>query len=108
MSEKRTSMPSRLDDRPSRGRADLSRIRRVSDTEIRRSSPPELAGLPKDFWAGARLVPPVAKQPVSIRLDADVLEWFRRQGPRYQSRINAALLAFMHATGTARAGRAKK
>jgi len=31
----------------------------------------------------------------SVRLDQDVLEWFRRQGPGYQSRINALLRAYM-------------
>ena len=31
------------------------------------------------------------KKPVTMRLDADVLAWFKQGGPRYQSRINAAL-----------------
>ena len=35
------------------------------------------------------------KQAISIRLDPDVLEWFRSQGDRYQSRMNAALRAYM-------------
>jgi uncharacterized protein (DUF4415 family) len=35
--------------------------------------------------------------PVSVRLDQDVLDWFKGQGPRYQSRINAVLRAFMEA-----------
>ncbi len=35
------------------------------------------------------------KKPVAMRLDADVLDWFQRQGPGYQTRINAALRAFM-------------
>jgi uncharacterized protein (DUF4415 family) len=38
---------------------------------------------------------PTPKVPVSVRLDRDVLEWFKAQGPRYQSRINAVLRAFM-------------
>jgi uncharacterized protein (DUF4415 family) len=37
----------------------------------------------------------VAKQPISLRVDADVLDWFKAQGPRYQSRINAVLRSFM-------------
>ena len=35
------------------------------------------------------------KKPVTLRLDADVLAWFKKQGPKYQSRINRALRALM-------------
>ena len=50
-----------------------------------------------DIYEGNRLVrrgrPPSRnpKRPVSVRLDADVLAHFRRSGPGWQSRINAAL-----------------
>ena len=82
--------------RPSgRGRADLQRLRRVTDTGIRATSPPELADLPAGFWDTAVVVEPVVKQPVSLRVDEDVLQWFKEQGPRYQSRMNAVLRSFM-------------
>jgi uncharacterized protein (DUF4415 family) len=35
------------------------------------------------------------KKPVTLRLDADVLAWFQREGRRYQTRINAALRRVM-------------
>ena len=35
------------------------------------------------------------KKPVTLRLDADVLAWFKRQGPGYQTRINRALRKLM-------------
>jgi uncharacterized protein (DUF4415 family) len=35
------------------------------------------------------------KKPVTLRLDADVLAWFRRDGRRYQTRINSALRSLM-------------
>ena len=35
------------------------------------------------------------KKPVTLRLDADVLAWFKRDGKRYQTRINAALRKVM-------------
>ncbi len=35
------------------------------------------------------------KKPIAMRLDADVLDWFQRQGPGYQTRINAALREYM-------------
>jgi len=70
-------------------------LRRVSEATIQRTSPRDLRALPDDFWASAQVVEPVAKQPISLRVDADVLDWFKAQGPRYQSRINAVLRSFM-------------
>ena len=67
----------------------------MSDAEIERTSPPELANLPADFWDSARLIPAINKEAISLRVDADVLTWFRAQGPRYQSRMNAVLRAYM-------------
>jgi uncharacterized protein (DUF4415 family) len=67
----------------------------VTEREIRETSPPDLGDLPDDFWAGASVVEPVGKRAISLRVDADVLEWFRAQGPRYQSRINAVLRSYM-------------
>lgn len=48
-------------------------------------------------WANARLVTPPAKQPISIRLDEDVLAWFKAQEGAYQTRINAVLRTYMEA-----------
>jgi uncharacterized protein (DUF4415 family) len=84
-------------ERPERGRADLAKLRRITDREIERTSPPELTGLPDDFWDGATVVNPVPKQPISLRVDRDVLAWFKAQGPRYQSRINAVLRSYVSA-----------
>jgi uncharacterized protein (DUF4415 family) len=99
-------MPKRIREQPSRGRADLEYLRRVSDEEIERTSPPELANLPDDFWDSAVMVPPVLKEPISLRVDEDVLAWFRKSGPRYQSRMNAVLRSYM--TAKRRKGKAKK
>jgi len=40
------------------------------------------------------LKPVTGKTSVSLRIDADVLEWFKAQGPGYQTRMNAVLRAF--------------
>ena len=85
---------------PLRGRADLAGLRRQSDRAIADSAPPELADLPADFWDDAELVWPAPKQAISLRLDRDVLQWFRAQGPRYQSRINAVLRTYMSRVGS--------
>ena len=74
---------------------DWDKFLNMTDEEIERTSPPELRNLPDDFWDDAVLVEPVVKTPISIRLDEDVLDWFRRSGPRYQSRINAVLRSYM-------------
>lgn len=95
MSVKRTGKQSKAAKRPARGRADLARLRSLSDAEIARTSPPELADLPADFWRGAALVMPVAKEAISLRVDEDVLQWFRSLGPRYQTRMNAVLRSYM-------------
>jgi uncharacterized protein (DUF4415 family) len=45
---------------------------------------------------GLRPVPPKAS--LSLRLDADVVRWFKSQGPGYQTRMNAVLRAFKDAS----------
>lgn len=67
----------------------------MSEAEIARTSPRDLADLPADFWDGATLVMPVAKEAISLRVDQDVLRWFRSLGPRYQTRMNAVLRSYM-------------
>ena len=91
---KRSKPPSRKTT-PTKGRADLVRLRRMTDREIDRTSPPELRDLPDDFWQDARVVTPVAKQAISIRLDTDIVAWFRATGTRYQTRMNAVLRSYV-------------
>jgi uncharacterized protein (DUF4415 family) len=46
-------------------------------------------------WSKAQVVLPPDKQAISIRLDRDVIEFFKAQGAGYQTRINAVLRHFM-------------
>ncbi len=48
-------------------------------------------------WSRAQVAMPRPKQPISVRLDADVLEFFKSQGRGYQTRINAVLRSYMKA-----------
>lgn len=48
---------------PRRGRADLKHLRAMTEAEIRRTSPPELANLPRDFWKNGKLIKPAARRP---------------------------------------------
>jgi uncharacterized protein (DUF4415 family) len=76
----------------------LERLRKMTEAEISATSPPELADLPEDFWDDAVVVSPPSKEAISLRVDRDVLAWFREQGPRYQTRMNAVLRSYMVAT----------
>jgi len=80
------------------GRMDRKRLLSMTEEEIMRTSPPELANLPDDFWDNAVVVEPIFKEPISLRVDEDVLAWFRKGGPRYQSRMNAVLRSYMKET----------
>ena len=52
--------------------------------------------LDEDFWRNARIVmPKPAKEAISLRVDQDILAWFRNQGRGYQSRMNAVLRAYV-------------
>ncbi len=52
--------------------------------------------MPLDFdWSEAVLVIPPKKKPISIRVDEDVLDYFKKEGAGYQRRINAVLRSYM-------------
>lgn len=56
----------------------------------------DIPPLPATGWRRvSELIPAENKQQITLRLDADVLEFFRRTGRRYQSRINAALREYI-------------
>lgn len=48
------------------------------------------------------LKPPAAKESISLRVDPEVLGWFRAQGPGWQTRINAVLKAYKEAASRSR------
>jgi uncharacterized protein (DUF4415 family) len=76
----------------SRARAVAERLRRQSDDTIDYS---DISRLGDDFFETAELLMPVGKSEISLRLDRDVVLYFRRGGKGYQSRINAVLRAYM-------------
>lgn len=70
----------------------------MSDEDVRAAiaTDPDVKPTDEAFWQGARVVLPRPKESVTIRLDADLLEWFRRE-KGYQTRMNAVLRAYMQA-----------
>jgi uncharacterized protein (DUF4415 family) len=70
----------------------LEELAALPDDAIDTSDIPELGD---EFFRNARLVMPPGKRQVTLRIDADVLEWFRSRGKGYQSRMNAVLRAYV-------------
>ena len=66
----------------------------MDDKEIDYSDIPETD---ENFWKNAKLVMPANKSRISIRLDQEVLEWFKSLGKGYQTKINAVLKSYMDA-----------
>ncbi len=48
-------------------------------------------------WTKARVGFPLPKRQLTMRLDGDVIDWFKRQGQGYQTRMNAVLRRFVEA-----------
>ncbi len=74
-------------------KADLAVLEALPDEDIDTSDIPEGTD-----WSDAvrgKFYRPV-KKAISLRVDADIIAWFRSQGGRYQSRMNAALREYMH------------
>jgi len=70
---------------------DWPRLETMRDEDIDFSDIPELT---ETFFKNAFIRLPKPKAKVCIRLDQDILEWFRSQGKGYQTKINAVLRAF--------------
>jgi uncharacterized protein (DUF4415 family) len=73
----------------------------MKDDDIDLSDSPEIT--PEMFARAVvrkGLKPVQRKEQLTLRIDSDVLEWFRRQGQGYQTKINALLRAYMEAHKT--------
>lgn len=73
---------------------DYDRLDALKDENIDYS---DIPATDEAFWADAKVVDPGAKKMISIRLDEDVLEWYKHQGGRYQRIINKVLRQYMDA-----------
>jgi len=73
-------------------KAELDALAAMPDSTIDTSDMPPMT----DFSEGLRgaFFRPI-KKPLSLRLDADIIDWFRQSGEGYQSRINAALREYV-------------
>jgi uncharacterized protein (DUF4415 family) len=73
----------------------LKRLDAMTDADIDFSDIPEVA--PEMFAKGVvrRGLQPITKRQLTLRLDSDVIEWFKKQGSGYQTKMNALLRAYM-------------
>ena len=77
---------------------DWARLDALSDADIRAAiaADPDAAPAVDAAWfASATLVMPEPKRQTTLRLDADLLEWYRVPGPGWQTRMNAVLRGYM-------------
>src|SRR5580704_3472891 len=98
MKEKLTQTTSRS---RSKGATDFKRLRALRDSEIDFSDIPKLG---KSFWATAKLTLPEPRDRLTIRVDHDVVQWLKKHGKGYQTRINAILRSYMEAQSNATRG----
>ena len=73
----------------------LLELAALPDTAVDTS---DILELGEAFWKNARVVMPGrGKRQLTVRLDGDVLDWFKAQGKGYQTRMNAVLRSYYEA-----------
>jgi len=81
---------------PTTGKTDWARVDKLTDDDIAKAVANDPDAVPVDVdWSDAVLVIPPKKKAISIRLDEDVLDYFKSEGDGYQRRINAVLRSYM-------------
>lgn len=88
---------------------DWARVDAMTEEELDAAarSDPDAQPTTEEDWAEAVLILPGPKQLVCLRIDRDILDWFRVQGRGYQTRMNAVLRRYMEAQDR-KAEKAKK
>ena len=95
MKEKSTIVISRESPRRTKFKSDLERLRNLTDEEIDASIKNDPDWSDDWHWSDAVLVIPPKKKAISIRVDEDVLDYFKNEGGGYQRRMNAVLRSYM-------------
>ncbi|MDX2121090.1 MAG: BrnA antitoxin family protein [Gemmatimonadota bacterium] len=88
----------RYDPRKHQDRTDWARVDRLTDADIAAAvaADPDAAPLLTEEWfRQAEWMPPLTKKGVFLRLDPDVVAWFKEGGAGYQTRMNAVLRGYM-------------
>jgi uncharacterized protein (DUF4415 family) len=82
---------------PSRGKTDWAALDALTDEEIEASitNDRDWQEFKELDWSKAVLVIPPKKKAISIRVDEDVLDYFKKEGAGYQRRMNAVLRSYV-------------
>ena len=92
----------------------LGRLERMAEDDIRHFSMDELVAMrergetqtkedaqtfevDQDFWKDVRIVEPRKRTTISLRIDPDILDWFKAEGKGHLTRINAVLRSYVEA-----------
>lgn len=75
---------------------ELKAMKERGEISSPRSDAPEI-DMPDGFWDGAQIKMPMPKKPISLRVDQDILEYFRDQGSGHLTRMHAVLRAYVDA-----------
>jgi uncharacterized protein (DUF4415 family) len=79
-----------------KGKTDWAAVDALTDEDITKAVANDPDAVPIDIdWSDAVLVMPARKKAISIRVDEDVLNFFKKEGDGYQRRINAVLRSYM-------------
>ena len=99
MTEERITRVSRKQLAKMKDLTDWARLDAMTEEEIERNAADDPDNPPwtEEDWKNARVVWPQGKAPVTLRLDKDIIAWFKHQGRGYQTRINAVLRGFVEA-----------
>lgn len=78
-------------------KTDWARVNAQTDEDIEAAikDDPDWEGWQDIDWSKAVLVVPRVKRAISIRLDSDIIDFFKQEGPGYQSRMNEVLRYYM-------------
>ena len=76
-------------------KTDLARVDAMTEDELERAIAEDPDSDPPVDWSRVKSVMPANKQGVFLRLDPQVLDYFREGGPGYQTRINAVLKGYV-------------
>ena len=90
-------MPRTKLDTSAKGRTDWERLRAMPGAEVERiaAEDEDNPATDESHWANATIGVPPLKVPVNAKFDRDVVDWFKRQGRGYQTRMNAVLRKYM-------------
>jgi uncharacterized protein (DUF4415 family) len=88
--------------REAEAKTDWERVSATTNAEVEASAQADTGAPPPDeeFWRTVRVVMPeprIAKRHQGMRLDAEIIDWFKAQGPGWRTRMNAVLKSFVEA-----------